>query len=286
MNDVELETLLGERSRVPTDISRFTSETLFGQPGIYPDGPTMATASGPIPTEQQVVASLGAYLNGALAGESELIEQAWSHFHALADRVLDAAIRAALAALVGTAGELALDVFVSGSCEIDRLAFGVPDSPGRVIGPQVEGANTTRHVVNARYQSEHFALLTPSLAHYLLWSGPGAGHAEETTLHFLAALVHVQTLSRAPAIADLGTELARRPNSLAITLLNSRHPGESRISVVAPDGLGTIPGGSSSMQTPDFWSVPFGPAAADGESISDAVRKTLSALGLIEAPPS
>ena len=58
----------------------------------------MAPASGPIPTEQHVVASLGAYFNGALAGESELIEQAWSHFRALEDRVLDAAIRAALAA--------------------------------------------------------------------------------------------------------------------------------------------------------------------------------------------
>ena len=70
-------------------------------------------------------------------------------------------------------------------------------------------------------------------------------------------MVHLQLLARAPALAHTGTELARRQNALAITLLNSRHPGDPAIALVAPDGPGTIPGGAPSMQTPDFWSIPF-----------------------------
>ncbi len=58
-------------------------------------------------------------------------------------------------------------------------------------------------------------------------------------------------------LARTGTELARRQNSLGITLLNSRRPGHADISIVAPDGPGTIPGGAPNMQTPDFWSIPF-----------------------------
>jgi hypothetical protein len=126
----------------------------------------------------------------------------------------------------------------------------------------VGGGKLGDRVVNERYRAEHPALLAGSLAHDLLWSGPGAGQYEEVTLHALCALVHAQLLARAPFLARTGTELARRQNSLVITLLNSRHPGSSAVSVVAPDGPGTIPGGAPGMQTPDFWSIPFvsGPA--------------------------
>jgi hypothetical protein len=73
--------------------------------------------------------------------------------------------------------------------------------------------------------------------------------------------VHLQLVARVPRLAWTGTELARRQNSLAITLFNSRRPGSSRITLCAPDGPGTIPGGAPGMQTPDFWSVPFAPVA-------------------------
>ncbi|HZP31653.1 MAG TPA: hypothetical protein VFC99_22055 [Acidimicrobiia bacterium] len=33
--------------RVPCDIDRFTSNTLFGEPGIHPDGPPMVPVAGP-----------------------------------------------------------------------------------------------------------------------------------------------------------------------------------------------------------------------------------------------
>jgi hypothetical protein len=142
-----------------------------------------------------------------------------------------------------------------------------------------------RRVVNERYRAEVPTLLAGSFAHDLLWSGPGAGQYEEVVLHALVALVHLQLLARTPALAHTGTELARRQNSLAITLLNSRHPGQADIAVQAPDGPGTIPGGAPSMQTPDFWSIPFvsgPPTAADAPPLLGAVLQRVTGV----TPPS
>jgi hypothetical protein len=161
-----------------------------------------------------------------------------------------------MAALTGTVGEPLLDAFLAWRTPVTALRIGAPASPGRIVGPAAHGDLSVR-LVNARYRAEHPALVAPSLTHDLLWSGPGAGQYEEATLHALCALVHVQLVARHPFIADLRTELARRQHSLAITLLNSRRPGRPEISVIAPDGPGTIPGGAESMQTPDFWSIPF-----------------------------
>jgi hypothetical protein len=135
-----------------------------------------------------------------------------------------------------------------------------------VVGPPdatAADAPAGTRVVNDRYRAEHPALLAGSLAHDLLWSGPGAGQYEEATLHALCAFVHVQLLARAPFLARLGTELARRQNSLAVTMLNSRHPRSADLAVRAPDGPATIPCGAPGMQTPGFWSIPFvaGPPA-------------------------
>jgi hypothetical protein len=121
--------------------------------------------------------------------------------------------------------------------------------------------------------------------HDLLWSGPGAGHAEETVLHALGAYVHTQLLARAPALATARTELARRQNSVTITLLNSREAGVSTITLVAPRGPGTVPGGAPAMQTPDFWSVPFGPTVADGAAVDATALAVLDALARPGTPP-
>ena len=181
---------------------------------------------------------------------------------------------AALAALVGTVGEPLLDAFAAGLTPVHELRVGAPASPGRVVGPGPGGDPGVRFV-NARYRAEHPVLVAPSLVHDLLWSGPGAGQYEEVVLHALCALVHVQLLARHPFVGELRTELARRQHSLAITLLNSRRPGRAEISLLAPDGPGTIPGGAEGMQTPDFWSIPFvsGPpqAAATPAPLADVL---------------
>jgi hypothetical protein len=231
--------VLARPPQVPADVARFTSDVLFGEPGIYPDGPPMRPASG--------------------------------HEHS------DTAIEEVMLELLGTAGEAVFEAWCAGRTAVRRFTYGTPDSPGRIVGPDASGAR----VVNERYRAEDVRLLLPSIVHDLLWSGPGAGHAEEAVLHALGAYVHAQLLARDPALADLGTELARRQSSLTITLLNSRRPGSAGITLVAPDGPGTIPGGAPSMQTPDFWSVPFAPLAADGAPIAPAVRSVLGAIGSV-----
>lgn len=227
--------------RVPSDIGRFTSTSLFGQPGIYPDGPPMTPAVG--------------------------------HLHS------DASIEQVMVELVGTAGEAVFEAWTAGRTAVTRLTYGVPASPGRVVGPaaDADGGGAAR-VVNERYRAEDARLLLPSIVHDLLWSGPGAGHAEETVLHALGAYVHAQLLARDGSLAKLGTELTRRENSITITLLNSRRPDSATVTLVAPDGPGTIPGGAPGMQSPDFWSVPFAPRADDGVAISPLVREVLGAI--------
>ena len=70
---------------------------LFGQPGIYPDGPAMEPAGG--------------------------------HRHS------DASIEAAMSELVGTLGEVVLDAWSAGRTPVTRLTYGVSGSPGRIVGP-------------------------------------------------------------------------------------------------------------------------------------------------------
>jgi len=227
----------------PVDPGRFT-------PDLYPDGPPLVPAAGAPPDAD---AALGLLIEAYVPDAATRFTDA-----ALAARAPDPGVRAGLVALEGTMAAPLLDAFIAGTLPVTRVEYGVPASRGRIVGPRDGDAPTTR-VVNSRYGAEHPALLAGSLAHDLLWSGPGAGDVEETTLHAVCAMVQVQCLARAPHLADLRTELSRRQNSLAITLLNSRHPGDADVTLVAPDGRGTIPGGDPAMQAPDFWSVPFGP---------------------------
>jgi hypothetical protein len=136
-----------------------------------------------------------------------------------------------------------------------------------VVGPSEEDAAT--RVVNDRYRAEHPASLALSLTHDLLWDGT-ASQYQEVILHALGSMVHLQLLAATPTLGALGTELARRQNSLALTLLNSRSPGSPDISLIAPEGPGTIPGGAAALQTPDFWSIPFvggTPVATDAPAL-------------------
>ena len=92
---------------------------------------------------------------------------------------------------------------------------GVARSHRRPAADAPVGAATDHRVVNERYRAEVPTLLAGSLAHDLLWSGPGAGQYEEVVLHALVALVHLQLLARAPGArahrhrARAAPELAR-----------------------------------------------------------------------------
>jgi len=275
LSDAELEVVLARPPRPPLDPGRFSSNELAGQPGIYPDGPPMEPAPGPPPTDDEVGRELARIAPDALDLLADRV---------LSERVPDVAIRAALAVLRGTAGETALDAFHRGQLPVESLRYGRTTAAGRVVGIPYQAITAGERCVSTRYRSEHFALVAPSLVHDLLWSGPGAGHAEETTLHALLALVHVQLLARHPELGEQRTELARRQHSLALTFLSSRHPGDARVTVVARDGPGTIPGGAPALQSPDFWSVPFGPREEDGAAVPTPVVRTLVAIADPGAP--
>jgi hypothetical protein len=190
----------------------------------------------------------------------------------------------ALAALHGTIAEPLAVAYAAGEAACSSLAYGIPASPGRVIGAPEDGPPGAR-VVNERYRSEAPELLVLSLAHTLLWDPAHESQCQEATLHALGAMAFVQVLARRPELASTGTELARRQCSLALTLLNSRRPGSAGIALIAPAGPGTIPGGAPDRQTPDFWSVPFRP---DGPRTSDAPPLLAAVLDLLvddAAPP-
>lgn len=270
--DDDLSSILAAPPRTPDHVDLFSSNTLFGEPGIYPEGSRMVPAAGPPTSFDGAVAALRAL--GVDDPATRLADDR------LVGRVPDPGPRAGLVALSVTVAAPVLDAFVAGATPVTSIGVGSPASPGRVVGPPADPPDAhpgaaphgvpSMRVVNERYGAEVPTLLAGSLAHDLLWSGPGAGQYEEVVLHALVALVHLQLLARSPELARTGTELARRQNSLAITLLNSRHPRSADIAVIAPDGPGTIPGGAPSMQTPDFWSIPFvggPPVAADAPAL-------------------
>jgi hypothetical protein len=282
--DDQAEELLARPPRPPADLGRFTSNDLPGEPGIYPDGPPMAPAAGPPPADDEIEEEL-----------LRLAPDARERFRdpVLRERAPDAGVRAALALLGETIGATALEVFERGGGLVETLRYGKTATPGAAVGPPYQPRAAGERCVSTRYRAEHFALVAPWVVRDLLWSGPGAGHAEDATLHALVALTHVQLVARHPDLGEQRTELARRLHSLALRLLSSRRPGSARIELVAPDGPGTVPGGAPARQTPDFWSLPFGARAEDGTRVEDgarvppAVARTLAALAAPEqiAPP-
>jgi hypothetical protein len=276
-SEADARALLAAPPRPPLDPGRFTSNILFGQPGIYPTGPPMAPAASPRVGPREVTAELERLLRACgTAGGLPFDEPA------LVAAFPDEHLRAAALLLQGTLAAPALtDQLAAGALPVHD--YGTPSSPGRIIGlPEGAGPDAALRVVNDRYRHEHFALVAPSLAHDLLHTPVGAGRREEKLLHALLAMVHVQLLAAAPDLGELRSELARRQHSLAITLLNSRRPGDARVRLLAPDGPGTIPGGDPALQSQDFWSIPFG----GGDDERAAPPPLRGVLGLLAAPRS
>jgi hypothetical protein len=301
--------LLERASRHPLHPEYFSSNSLFGQPGIYPGGPAMAPASGAPLDEHGARAVLcdlvgDPLVPGRSGGDRAGDALAWFDDPTLRERVPDALVRAALLLLSGGPAEPVLHAFLREETPVRTLGIGVPVGQGRIIGLAAEegaaeegaadggatgdGAPPPDHrVLNERYASEHPAVVAPSLAHALCHHGERASDAEEATLHGLLASVHAWLLSLHPELARLGTELSRRQASLTITLLNARAPGSWRASIRCPDGPGTIPGGNAALQCPDLWSIPFTalPTAKADLTLPEPVRASLSRLAAEDAPP-
>ena len=280
---VDAARLLRDAPGEPVDISAFSSNTLFGQPGIYPDGPPMSPdAGGPLD-------DLGAHhlLDHLLQPEHADVAHDRFEDTALRDRVPDAQLRAALLLLSGGPAEAELEAFIEGTTPVLRLGVGPTVGDGRVLGVERHDSDAARRVLNERYASEHPAVVAPSLAHALCHHGDAASSDEEATLHGVLAAVHTWLLAGNPALGELRSELARRQASLTITLLNARAPGSTLASIRCPDGPGTIPDGNPALQCPDLWSIPFNsrsPQECD-LFVPRPVRDSLARLAAGTAPP-
>jgi hypothetical protein len=290
--------LLERAPRHPLHPEYFSSNTLFGQPGIYPGGSAMVPASGE-PLGHDAARELLAELleappgdrsagSGGSGGVDPQQLLAWFDDEDLCRRVDDPHLRCALLLLATSPAEPVLHAFVEGDAPVRSISFGRPDGEGRIVGRpaasstsgDVDRPDDGARVVNERYRAEHPAVIAPSLAHAICHHGDRAGNAEEATLHGLLAATHAWWLSRRPELAALGTELSRRQSSLTITLLNARAPGSWRASIRCPDGQGTIPGGNPALQCPDLWSIPFTslPTARADLTLPDPVRHSLARL--------
>lgn len=275
--------LLRTAPTTPSDLSAFTSNPLFGQPGIYPTGPPMVPADGP-PLDD-----LGAEQLLEELLEPDLAAVARRRYRSvdLRERVPEPVVRTALLLLGGGPADPELTAFLDGDTPVRRLGLGPTTGAGRVVGPERDDDTADRRVVDERYAREHPAVIAPSLAHALCHHGDLASTAEEATLHGLLAAVHTWLLAGHPELATLRSELARRQSSLTITLLNARPPGMDTASVCCPDGPGTIPGGDPALQCPDLWSIPFtdrDPARCD-LFVPRPVRDSLARLAAGTAPP-
>jgi len=244
-----------------------------------------ADPGGPV-DEQTVAAELTAFLERHLGSNRARVDVTLERYHdsRVIERLPDPGVRAGFLTLTGTLGDLVIDPFLTGELPVVGISYGRTADASRVVGPAADpGELGSRwRLVNERYRHEPFPLLAGSLLHDLLHHEPAVSDAEETVLHALLAAVHLQVISRSPELAGT-TELARRQNSLALSLLCSRRPGRPEIRIIAPDGLGTIPGGAPSMQTPDFWSIPFAPAHPEPRPPTLALRTVLDALVGAEA---
>ena len=239
-------------------------------PDLYPAGPPLAAATPPGPSTATLLADLAA-LSGEHRADGPM------HWHIdprLVDRVPDDDVRAGVAALGATVGAPLLDWLVADDCPVASIAWGDPGGD-RIAGLAQPADRETHRVVNERYRHEHPFLLAGSILHQLCWNPGVDNHPQEVLLHALLAVAHAQILEVVPHLVGT-TELARRQQSLVLSLLCSRPAAGDRVRIIAADGAGTIPGGAPSMQTPDLWSIPFAP----GEEPVPAP----DALGTVLAP--
>jgi hypothetical protein len=243
--------LLALPQRTPCDVNLFTSRFQpSDSPGVYPEGPPMQPLPSATPTEAQVRSQLVSFLGGSadMAAALALFDRA-----DIKAKLPDPTLRAALVALRGTVAEAVIEFFL-------RSAYGAPPRFGGLPNTIVARANLVGYpqkkieiVFNRRYQPEHFALLSGSLAHEILHHDEPTNYPEEVVLNALIAITHMQLVARHPDLGTSGTELSRVMNGWALEFMNSRVPGSSRSSLLAPNGKGVAP--ASPKNVPDFWTL-------------------------------
>jgi hypothetical protein len=246
--------LLALPQRKPCDVNLFTSNFEPGPvPGFYPQGSPMSPAVDPTPgvphDEATLRAQLASFLSKRLSAARVRAALAVFGRGDVRAKVPDPTLRAALVGLTGTLGESEIEWFVRQSAvRVTDTRFG-----GAPVGSIATVSGNPPNLImifNRRYAGENFALLSSTFAHEILHLHMGGKitATEEVILHAVSAAVQMQLLAHRPELATGGTELARQANQEVQLFVNSRVPGSSRSTVIAPGGRGTAPGSTRSRR--------------------------------------
>jgi len=244
--------ILSLTPRQPGDVGLFSS--VF-QPsatdGLYPAGPAMAPAAGPVLTEQEVRDQLGPFLDVWHGGNTGKVNDGLAVYDDAQVKALipEPANRAALASLKGTIWDAEIDSFLKSGFFDGSRNGGLPNT---VMSRSALNPVTSKFTIifNSRYAGEHFSRKIGLWVHEIGHHDGLATGEEESVLHGLMAMAWAQVLSRFPAIAYEDTELTRVQNSYAMAFLNSRESGSPNSEIVATTGTGVAPG--STDNAPDF----------------------------------
>lgn len=199
-----------------------TDYRLFS-PQTYADAPPMIPAAAKPSNEAEIRQQLETILTRRFADNQSAVDEATAIYtdNQLNDMIADSRLRASLAALKGTPGEAAIDVIKNGTfsaVRFDNLGTGVIAAvkPGSAENQKPE------LLINKRYENEDFRLLSPSFVHEALHQDNIASGREERISHALDSLIYGKLVQEDPALAQTGTELARRQNTKLMARLNSR----------------------------------------------------------------
>jgi hypothetical protein len=256
---------------------RLLDEDVVGPP-YYPEAQALSPAGGPRPSDSELLSEARTL---TAARDPSLSDAAARRFEdpALAQRVPDPALRAALVSLLGTVAAPAVDWYAS-SPRFTRVEFG-PVGDGAIAKSITETGGGQRIVIDSRFRDERPALLSVVLAHEAFHSDGRASDLEELVAVAVQALVHMQQLLADPTIADERTELAQSTNAWVVIRLNTHEAGSSDLRLVlSDDAPSVLPGG---LERPYF--AAFFDPLADPTPGNRYLQETAAAVGESAAGP-
>lgn len=222
---------LSNRNFVPTDLAYVDKD-------VYASAPTATTAN-TTPNATTIRTNLVAFLNKKVAAGT--ITQATANAavtnyfdsSAVAAIAPNANIRAALASLVGTAGEPAINSFIGKTNSTGKpytlVQFGTVSSGTPVGETQLSPGGRLNLTINSTFAGEPFQVISATLAHEAMHQDPAnngngdlpAGQDEEIIANAVETVVYAQQLLTDPTIAGNGSKLVVRTNTRLLALLNS-----------------------------------------------------------------
>jgi hypothetical protein len=173
----------------------------------------------------------------------ELIDTALDMFDALpVETIPSPKLRAAIAALVGTFAQDAIESLVTDQNCTNRPAAGVlfrqpPDAPG--LFAQVTHEPDGRRVINVNpgLEGERLERLMAIIAHESIHCDPDASLTEEVVATAFDTLMYLMLLATNPEIARDSTRLSREYNVDAVAMINSGRAFPESIGLLKSPGV-------------------------------------------------